>query len=88
MIPDRGAITHHRKGNGRRDRRNDGTAGPTGAACHNYPAGLFEAGHTEAFKELILRRETRPVEKDAYLVREVEKSEIPDGSFVEIEVIK
>lgn len=43
---------------------------------------------TEAFKELILRREPRPVEKEAYLVRGIEKSEIPDGSFVELEVIK
>jgi hypothetical protein len=43
---------------------------------------------TEAFKELILRREPRPLEKEAYLVRGIEKSEIPDGSFVEIEVTK
>jgi len=43
---------------------------------------------TEAFKELIPRREPRPLEKEAYLVRGIEKSEIPDGSFVEIEVIK
>lgn len=42
----------------------------------------------EACKEFILRREPRPLEKEAYLVRGIEKSEIPDGSFVEIEVIK
>lgn len=42
---------------------------------------------TEAFKELILRREPRPAEKESYLVRGIEKSEIPEGAVVEIELI-
>ena len=41
---------------------------------------------TEAFKEWFLRREQRPLEKEAYLLRGIEKSEIPSGSFLEIEV--
>jgi translation elongation factor EF-Tu-like GTPase len=43
---------------------------------------------TEAFKEWPLRREQRPLEKEAYLLRGVEKSDIPEGSFVEIELVK
>jgi hypothetical protein len=43
---------------------------------------------TEALKEWFLRRQQRPLEKEAYLLREIEKSEIPDGSFLEIEVVK
>ncbi|MFC4312373.1 hypothetical protein ACFPN2_25040 [Steroidobacter flavus] len=43
---------------------------------------------TEAFKEWFIRREQQPLEKEAYLLRGIEKSEIPDGSLVEIEVVK
>lgn len=40
----------------------------------------------EAFKEWLLRREQRPVEREAYLLRGIDKSDIPEGSFVEIEL--
>lgn len=43
---------------------------------------------TEAFKEWLLRREQQPLEKEAYLLRGIETSDIPDGSLVEIEVVK
>ena len=42
---------------------------------------------TEAFKEWLLRRDPRPMEVEAYLLRRVNKSEIPDGSTLELEAI-
>jgi hypothetical protein len=39
----------------------------------------------EAFKEWLLRRDQQPLEREAYLLRGIDKSDIPDGSVVEIE---
>jgi hypothetical protein len=39
----------------------------------------------EAFKEWLVRRDQQPLEREAYLLRGLDKSDIPDGSLVEIE---
>lgn len=40
----------------------------------------------EAFKEWLLRRDPRPIEREAYVLRGIDKSEIPEGCFVEFEL--
>jgi hypothetical protein len=39
----------------------------------------------EAFKEWVLRREPTPIENEAYLLLGIEKSDVPDGSFIDIQ---
>jgi len=40
-----------------------------------------------AFKEWLLRRDPRPLEKEAFLLRGVEKAQVPEGSSIELEAI-
>ncbi len=38
----------------------------------------------EAYKEWLLRRIPEPIEKEAYLLRRVEKAQVPEGSTIEL----
>ncbi len=41
-----------------------------------------------AFKEwLLLRHDPRPFGKEAYLLRDIEKAQVPEGSTIELEAI-
>lgn len=40
-----------------------------------------------AFEEWLLRRDPRPLEKEAYLLQGVEKSEIPEGCSIDLKAI-
>lgn len=40
----------------------------------------------EAFREWPLRRDAQPVEREAYLLCGIEKSALPEGSFVEFDL--
>jgi hypothetical protein len=61
---------------------------PVGKALH---ATVFLPDGTQlssqAFKEWVLRRDPNPFEKEAYLLHGVEKSQVPEGSSIELEAI-
>jgi hypothetical protein len=61
---------------------------PVGKALHATIV-LPDGSHlkAEAYKEWFLRRIPQPIEKEAYLLRGIEKAQIPEGSFIELDAV-